>query len=437
MQQPDDHVSFLKQILLNTSQNRDNSRAVIICPPRTNCDKLAYRISISTKQVVITQKEIEDYAKTSRRDLKPAQLARVIANLVRKNEAYKHGWILVNIFKSAAEAKALLQIGILPTICLYLVSPFYPKLDELKYSDIPRGWPETRRQLIALRDTFKHILAEVDLASFNSEELAEKCIELIQLKKGKTTIKPRIILLGPRGSGRKTQAKILENVLKIVHIDFEYLLCQYWDSKTDLGIKLRECKERVCFHSELLVQVLNKRILEEDCLKYGWVLTGFPYTVTDLMFIDCVDTPPNRIIFLECDLNVCLERVAYKRTDTVTGSKVDIKQQGYITKNKEIEQHPKDKSNIVNSENIYYCEQYPKLREYCGGTSYVVNANQQERWVHESIMAIIRRESNPCPPRKPFENVEIPPPITKKSLLSIDSTCCCGALPPKDRKSVV
>lgn len=77
-------------------------------------------------------------------------------------------------------------------------------------------------------------------------------------------------------------------------MDFQYLLCQVWTSESDLGQKLRECKNEACFHPELLVQVLNKRILEDDCLESGWVLTGYPFTATDLKFIDSLDTPPSR-----------------------------------------------------------------------------------------------------------------------------------------------
>ncbi|KAL3277657.1 hypothetical protein HHI36_013003 [Cryptolaemus montrouzieri] len=324
IQQPEDHVSFMKQILFNTYQNRDNARVVIISPPRTNCDKLAFRISAVTKQVVITKAKMEQFAKSAKAALKPSQVARIIAKLVRKDDAYKQGWILVNCLKNEAEAKALIKAGILPTHCLFLVSRFYPPIDELKYCDVPIGWPECRRQLLALRNVFKHILVEVHLKQLTPEEVGNNCIEIIKCRKGKISITPRVVLLGPRGSGRKTQGRLLAKTMNVVHIDFEYLLCQVWTAESDISYQLRSCKERVCYHSELLVQMLNKRILEEECLKNGWVLTGFPFSKADLMFLDCVDTPPNRIIFLECDLKVCRERATYNRINIDTGSGVNI-----------------------------------------------------------------------------------------------------------------
>lgn len=43
-----------------------------------------------------------------------------------------------------------------------------------------------------------------------------------------------------------------------------------------------------------MCEVLNQRILEEDCLETGWVLTGFPFTDVDFKYLDTLDTPPNR-----------------------------------------------------------------------------------------------------------------------------------------------
>lgn len=82
----------------------------------------------------------------------------------------------------------------------------------------------------------------------------------------------------------------------LVVVDFEYLLCQAWISDTPIGKKLREFKKQACFQSNLLAQVVNQRILKEDCLKHGWVLTGFPFTATDFKYLDCLDTPPNRYV---------------------------------------------------------------------------------------------------------------------------------------------
>lgn len=49
-------------------------------------------------------------------------------------------------------------------------------------------------------------------------------------------------------------------------------------------------------------------------------MTGYPYTVTDFQFLDSLETPPNRVICLDCDLNVSKERIRYREINVYTGS---------------------------------------------------------------------------------------------------------------------
>lgn len=73
-----------------------------------------------------------------------------------------------------------------------------------------------------------------------------------------------------------------------------YLLCQAWISDSPIGERLRAHHDEACFRSDILAEVLNQRILQDDCLENGYVLTGFPFTVMDFKYLDTLDTPPNR-----------------------------------------------------------------------------------------------------------------------------------------------
>ncbi|KAF2891060.1 hypothetical protein ILUMI_15113, partial [Ignelater luminosus] len=142
----------------------------------------------------------------------------------------------------------------------------------------------------------------------------------------------------------------LKSITTFISVDFEYLLCQAWISQTELGEKLRSCKDEVCFQSDLLSKVVNQRILERDCLEQGWVLTGFPYTVTDFKYLDCLDTPPNRVVFLECDINVCKERLMHRTTNIHTGSTINVLENEEFVAGKLLATHPKDRKAVINAE---------------------------------------------------------------------------------------
>lgn len=49
------------------------------------------------------------------------------------------------------------------------------------------------------------------------DEVVEEITRLIKIRKGIAPIKPRVLIIGPRGSGRNTQAELLKNHLGLVH----------------------------------------------------------------------------------------------------------------------------------------------------------------------------------------------------------------------------
>ncbi len=83
----------------------------------------------------------------------------------------------------------------------------------------------------------------------------------------------KLVFIGPQGSGKGTQAKIVSEKLNIPHISTGDLLrnCE------------EELKERVnsfinkgeLIPNGLMIEILKKRISKDDC-KYGFILDGFP-----------------------------------------------------------------------------------------------------------------------------------------------------------------
>ncbi|XP_044258974.1 adenylate kinase 8 [Tribolium madens] len=420
IQQPDDHVLFLKQILINAARNRDTARVIILCSPKVNCLEIANAIAEITKQNVITEHSLLTFS--GRSEIRSPDLrAKYIGHFVRTDNAYENGWILVDCIKNENDAKALLKLGILPTHVIHLIPSFQPRLTELLYCHVSAEWPEYRRTILGLRNAFKHVLREVFFQQRSLSEIVTECIEILNIKPAKYAIKPRVLILGPRGSGRKTQAKLLVEGLGLIHVDFEHLICEAWMSDSDLGKRLRNCKNEVCFHSELLAEVVHKRVLEDDCLEHGWVLTGFPFSKRDFEFLDCIYTPPNRVIFLECDLSICKERLLNRKINVHTGSVTNIKQHPEAEVTKELKPHPKDNKEFIDAELSYYCENYGDLKKYCGASAHCVNGDQAERWIYETIIAIISRAPSPHNPRRPLVDVS-------SSSVSLDA-CCCSPIP--------
>ncbi|VEN43191.1 unnamed protein product [Callosobruchus maculatus] len=421
IQKPEDHVLFTKQILHNAARSRDVPRVILIPSYKVNALDIAKCMSNVTKQVVISRINLESCLGTEIAGVPSEVIAKCLAYLVRKENCYNLGWIMVDCIRNEQDAKELLQLGIIPTHTIHLISPFQPNLDELLYCNVRPSWPEYRRNIVGMRNAFKASLREIHLGDQMFPKIVQDCLELCKVRKAVKPIQPRVLIIGPRGSGRKTQAKLLAEKLGLICIDFEYLICQVWISATELGTKLRECKNKVCFHSELLSEVVNRRILEEDALRKGWVLVSFPYTDLDFRYLDSLDTPPNRVIFLECDLTVCKERLRHRRVNVYSGSVTNIEEHPKAVEEKTLKTHPKDDESVIDAELKYYCEQYGNLRKYCGPTASFVNGDQNERWVHECILGIILRAPIAAPPRKGLADLA--------NSSSSSSACSCVSVP--------
>ena len=89
----------------------------------------------------------------------------------------------------------------------------------------------------------------------------------------------RIVLLGPPGAGKGTQAKSMSDTLNIVHISSGDLLRDHQQRGTDLGNTARSYMQNGSLvPDDLIIDMIKERIRLPDA-KGGYVLDGFPRTV--------------------------------------------------------------------------------------------------------------------------------------------------------------
>ncbi len=89
----------------------------------------------------------------------------------------------------------------------------------------------------------------------------------------------RLVLLGPPGAGKGTQAKRVAANLEIPHIATGDMLRQAVSEGTDLGLKARAIMERGdLVPDDLVIAMLLERIGRPDA-RYGFILDGFPRTI--------------------------------------------------------------------------------------------------------------------------------------------------------------
>lgn len=105
-------------------------------------------------------------------------------------------------------------------------------------------------------------------------------IIIISLKSIADT-KKILIILGPTGSGKGTQSKILSKKLNLPHISTGDLYREEVSTSSDLS-KLIKYHEKNSIHfipEEMMIGMLLKRLVKEDC-KNGFLLDGFPRSLS-------------------------------------------------------------------------------------------------------------------------------------------------------------
>lgn len=111
----------------------------------------------------------------------------------------------------------------------------------------------------------------------------------------------KIVLLGPPGAGKGTQAEIICKNFSIPHISTGDMLREAIAKETALGKQAKETMDAGnLVPDEVIINLVKERIKQEDC-KNGYLFDGFPRTIPQADALD------NQEIFLDVVLELTLE----------------------------------------------------------------------------------------------------------------------------------
>jgi len=97
-----------------------------------------------------------------------------------------------------------------------------------------------------------------------------------------------IAIIGPSGSGKGTQAKILAEKLSVPSVSLGEIMRAEKEAGTALGLKLAQYTDRGQFvPSQLLADLLSQRLANSDCHQ-GFILDGTPRKMEDIKLLEAV-----------------------------------------------------------------------------------------------------------------------------------------------------
>jgi len=95
-----------------------------------------------------------------------------------------------------------------------------------------------------------------------------------------------IVLFGPPGAGKGTQAEFLIDQFKLIHLSTGDLLRGQIAQKTELGLKAKEIMEQgELVPDEVVIGMIDAKIHEEE-LSNGFIFDGFPRTSAQAKALD-------------------------------------------------------------------------------------------------------------------------------------------------------
>lgn len=139
----------------------------------------------------------------------------------------------------------------------------------------------------------------------------------------------RIVLLGPPGAGKGTQASAIVKKYNIPHISTGDIFRANIKEGTALGVQAKDYMDKgLLVPDELVVSIVKDRLTKEDC-KNGFLLDGFPRTVNQAEALDvelaAMGIKLDGVVNIEADSQILIERAVGRRICKDCGATYHVK----------------------------------------------------------------------------------------------------------------
>ncbi|MFT7459723.1 MAG: adenylate kinase [Planctomycetota bacterium] len=129
----------------------------------------------------------------------------------------------------------------------------------------------------------------------------------------------KIILLGPPGAGKGTQANFIREAFNIPQISTGDMLRAAVSAGTSLGLqakKIMDAGELVS--DEIILNLVKERINQEDC-RLGFLFDGFPRTLVQAEGLVKIGVNVECVIEIQADDNEIIKRLSGRRVHLTSG----------------------------------------------------------------------------------------------------------------------
>lgn len=215
----------------------------------------------------------------------------------------------------------------------------------------------------------------------------------------------RLILLGPPGAGKGTQAKLLFEKFKVPHISTGDILRDEMRVGSKLGVRVEQfVKSGELVPDEIVIEVVAKR-LEKDDAQAGFILDGFPRTVNQAQELEVALAKLNisidLVLYFATNPEVSIRRLSGRRVCKQCGRNFHLtnmppKKEGICDAcGAELFLRDDDKKETVERRLTVYEEQTASLIDYYKKIKKLqqISGNLEAQKVYTQLLELFNREN--------------------------------------------
>lgn len=213
----------------------------------------------------------------------------------------------------------------------------------------------------------------------------------------------KLVILGPPGAGKGTQAESIIEKYNIPHISTGDIFRENINNETELGKKAKGYMDKgLLVPDEVVIEIVEDRLQRDDC-KNGFLLDGFPRTVQQAVSLDAMldrmGTKLDRVVNIEVDPKILVERAVGRRICKTCGATYHVKfnppkVEGVCDKDgTPLIQRADDTEETVSTRIQVYLDQTTPLIDYYKAQSLLLNVDGEQE-ISEVFNAVVKGLEN-------------------------------------------
>ena len=181
----------------------------------------------------------------------------------------------------------------------------------------------------------------------------------------------KLILLGPPGAGKGTQASFICEKYGIPQISTGDMLRAAIKAGTPLGVEAKKVMDLGCLVSdEIIIALVKERLLGDDCKK-GYLFDGFPRTIPQAEAMKSAGVAIDFVLEIDVADSEIIERMGGRRVHLASGRTYHVKFNPPKVEGKDdvtgedlIQRHDDQEDTVKNRLKIYHSQTQPLIEYY-------------------------------------------------------------------------